>query len=84
LIKFGLIDNENLKCPHCNVYEGKNKASLSAHFRNCKFNKKKDDDSSSDIVIESVEMDNTVIQTEKTAPAVKKVVKSKSKTQTPP
>jgi hypothetical protein len=84
LIKFGLIDNENLKCPHCNVYEGKNKASLSAHFRNCKFNKKKDDDSSSDIVIESVEMDNTVIQTEKTAPAVKKVVKSKTKTQTPP
>ena len=84
LIKFGLIDNENLKCPHCNVYEGKNKASLSAHFRNCKFNKKKDDDSSSDIVIESVEMENTVIQTEKTAPAVKKVVKSKSKTQTPP
>jgi hypothetical protein len=80
LIKFGLIDNENLKCPHCNVYEGKNKASLSAHLRNCKFNKKKDDDSSSDIVIESVEMENTVIPTEKSIPAVKKVVKSKTKT----
>jgi hypothetical protein len=84
LIKFGLIDNENLKCPHCNVYEGKNKASLSAHFRNCKFNKKKDDDSSSDTVIESVEMENTAIPTEKSVPAIKKVVKSKTKTQTPP
>ena len=84
LIKFGLIDNENLKCPHCNVYEGKNKASLSAHLRNCKFNKKTDDDSSSDIVIESVEMENNLIPTEKAVPAVKKVVKSKTKTQTPP
>jgi len=84
LIKFGLIDNENLKCPHCNVYEGKNKASLSAHFRNCKFNKKKDEESSSDIVIDSLEMENTVIPTENSVPAVKKVVKSKTKTQTPP
>jgi hypothetical protein len=80
LIKFGLIDNENLKCPHCNVYEGKNKASLSAHFRNCKFNKKKDEESSSDIVIESLEMENTVIPTKNSVPAVKKVVKSKTKT----
>lgn len=84
LIKFGLIDNENLKCPHCNVYEGKNKASLSAHFRNCKFNKKKDEESSSDIIIESLEMENTVIVTENSVPAVKKGVKSKTKTQTPP
>jgi hypothetical protein len=84
LIKFGLIENENLKCPHCNVYEGKNKASLSAHFRNCKFNKKKDEESSSDIVIESLEMENTVIITENSVPAVKKVIKSKTKTQTPP
>jgi hypothetical protein len=78
LIKFGLIDNENLKCPHCNVYEGKNKASLSAHFRNCKFNKKKDDsDSSSEIAIESLEMENTVLETEISAPVTKKVSKSK-------
>jgi hypothetical protein len=80
LVKFGLIENENLKCPHCNVYEGKNKASLSAHLRNCKFNKKKDDDSSSDIVIESLEIENNVIPTEKSTPAVKKVVKSRTKT----
>lgn len=80
LIKFGLIDNENLKCPHCNVYEGKNKASLSAHFRNCKANscKKKDDsDSSSEIAIESLEMENTVLEIEISAPITKKVSKSK-------
>lgn len=77
LIKFGLIDNENLKCPHCNVYEGKNKASLSAHFRNCKFNKKKDEDSSSEIAIESLEMENTILETEISAPVTKKISKSK-------
>lgn len=79
LIKFGLIDNENLKCPHCNIYEGKNKASLSAHLRNCKANscKKKDDDSSSEIAVESLEMENTIIETEISAPVTKKVSKSK-------
>jgi len=80
LIKFGIIENENLKCPHCNVYEGKNKASLSAHLRNCKANscKKKDDsDSSSEIAIESLEMENTVLETEISAPVTKKVSKSK-------
>jgi len=80
LFKFGIIENENLKCPHCNVYEGKNKASLSAHLRNCKANscKKKDDsDSSSEIAIESLEMENTVLETEISAPVTKKVSKSK-------
>jgi hypothetical protein len=66
LIKFGLIDNENLKCPHCNVYEGKNKASLSAHLRNCKANssKKKDENSESDIEEHEkieVEINNAVV-----------------------
>jgi len=80
LTKFGMIDNENLKCHHCNVYEGKNKASLSAHLRNCKANscKKKDDsDSSSEIIIESVDMENTVIETENSTSVVKKISKSK-------
>jgi fused signal recognition particle receptor len=27
LTKFGILDNESLMCPFCNVYEGKNKAS---------------------------------------------------------
>jgi len=80
LTKFGMIENENLKCPHCNIYEGKNKASLSAHFRNCKansFKKKDDSDSSSEIIIESVDMENTVIETENSTPVVKKISKSK-------
>jgi hypothetical protein len=39
LVKFGICENENLKCTFCN-WEGKNKASLSAHLRNCKSNPK--------------------------------------------
>jgi len=46
LIKCGIIENENLNCCYCN-YQAKNKASLSAHSRNCKLNpnpkNKKDD-----------------------------------------
>ena len=54
LIKFGVIENDNLKCPYCTLYEGKSKASLSAHIRNCKSNpsKKKDSSLSSEITIE--------------------------------
>ena len=63
LIKFGIIENENLRCPFCNNYEGKNKASLSAHARNCKSNlkNKKDDE---DIIIENVIIETVVIETE--------------------
>ena len=39
LVKFGICENENLKCTFCS-WEGKNKASLSAHLRNCKSNPK--------------------------------------------
>ena len=39
LVKFGIFENENLKCTFCN-WEGKNKASLFAHLRNCKSNPK--------------------------------------------
>jgi hypothetical protein len=49
LIKFGVIENENLKCPFCNNYEGKNKASLSAHVRNCKSNTKNKKDDNNEI-----------------------------------
>jgi hypothetical protein len=53
LIKFGIIESENLKCPFCNNYEGRNKASLSAHARNCKSNSKnkKDEDNENEINI---------------------------------
>jgi hypothetical protein len=42
LTKLGNIENDiDLKCVHCNIWSGKNKASLAAHVRNCKNNPKK-------------------------------------------
>ena len=39
LMKLGNIENDNnFKCIYCNIWTGKNKASLGAHVRNCKFN----------------------------------------------
>ena len=39
LMKLGNIENDNdFKCNFCNNWLGKNKASLGAHIRNCKFN----------------------------------------------
>ncbi|NCA22502.1 MAG: hypothetical protein EBS86_15370, partial [Crocinitomicaceae bacterium] len=54
LIRFGMIENENLKCPYCSIYEGKNKASLSAHLRNCKANSCKKKEDIEEIIIETV------------------------------
>jgi hypothetical protein len=35
----GVFQNDNdFKCKYCNTFTGKNKASLGAHMRNCKFN----------------------------------------------
>jgi len=43
-IKIGNIENDNdFKCNFCNTWSGKNKASLAAHVRNCKFNPKNND-----------------------------------------
>lgn len=43
-MKLGNIENDNdFKCTFCNIWSGKNKASLSAHVRNCKFNPKNKD-----------------------------------------
>lgn len=40
-IKIGNIENDNeFKCMFCNIWTGKNKASLGAHARNCKSNPK--------------------------------------------
>ena len=42
LMKLGNIENDNdFKCIYCNIWSGKNKASLAAHIRNCKCNQKK-------------------------------------------
>jgi hypothetical protein len=44
-IKIGSIENDNdFKCNFCNVWAGKNKASLGAHIRNCKSNPKNKDE----------------------------------------
>jgi len=44
LIKLGNIENDNdFKCTFCNNWSGKNKASLAAHVRSCKFNPKNKD-----------------------------------------
>lgn len=41
LMRLGNIENDNdFKCQLCNGWSGKNKASLAAHMRNCKFNLK--------------------------------------------
>jgi hypothetical protein len=41
LMKLGTIENDNdFKCTFFNSWSGKNKASLGAHIRNCKFNNK--------------------------------------------
>ena len=40
-MKLGNIENDNdFKCTFCNSWSGKNKASLAAHIRGCKFNLK--------------------------------------------
>ena len=59
LMKFGNIENDNdFKCIFCNNWSGKNKASLGAHMRNCKFNPKiKDQDNSPITIIESNKKD---------------------------
>jgi hypothetical protein len=61
-IKLGNIENDNdFKCTFCNSWTGKNKASLGAHIRNCKFNPK-----NKEIICEVVTNveENTIIQPE--------------------
>ena len=42
LIRLGHVENDNdFKCSLCNSWSGKNKASLGAHMRSCKFNSKR-------------------------------------------
>jgi hypothetical protein len=46
LIKGGNVENDNdFKCVFCNSWSGKNKASLAAHLRNCKYNPKSKENS---------------------------------------
>jgi len=56
LIKNGILnDNENFKCAYCNAWTGKNKGSLSSHYRGCEEYKKKkfqEEEMSENITIE--------------------------------
>jgi hypothetical protein len=51
ITKSGVVENDNdFKCTFCSCWAGKNKASLSAHIRNCKMNGKNKGDSSVTVV----------------------------------
>jgi len=66
-IKIGRLENENeFKCSFCNVYSGKNKASLGAHMRNCKLNPKN-----------ITEVENVIISDEEKEPEPKKSKRNK-------
>jgi hypothetical protein len=52
LMNLGNIENDNdFKCTFCNNWSGKNKASLAAHIRNCKFNAKNKENEFANIII---------------------------------
>ena len=59
LIKLGNIEKDNdFKCVHCNIWSGKNKASLSAHLKACKSNPKKKEEGKEDIMITNSELNS--------------------------
>jgi len=90
-IKIGNIENDNeFKCTFCNVWSGKNKASLAAHLRNCKSNPKNkellpslDEENkvieNLDLITQShiTEIKNNVIETNPKEKSVKKIKVSK-------
>jgi len=62
LMRLGNIENDNdFKCQLCNSWSGKNKASLAAHMRNCKFNlKNKGNDDLNNLSILQLNEENIV------------------------
>lgn len=64
LMKSGNIENDNdFKCSLCNNWSGKNKASLAAHIRNCKFNtKNKDCEIDNVLIVDKTSLDSLVIE----------------------
>ena len=58
LMKNGTIENDNgFQCTLCNIWFGKNKASLAAHIRNCKSNPKNNQ------TISNITIDPIIIET---------------------
>lgn len=88
LIKMGNIENDNdFKCTLCNVWSGKNKASLAAHTRNCKSNNLKskqifiDNNITLDTIpINEPPIENVVINT---IPAITTLQPKQKKSKTP-
>ena len=87
-IKIGNIENDNeFKCTFCNIWTGKNKASLAAHFRNCKSNPKNketiqyipDENLQESSIIENVNLDIPTPNIETTLSKEKNIKKPKSK-----
>ncbi len=91
LVQKGKIENDtNLECNFCNSYIGKNKASLSAHKKGCKFNPNNknninDDDSNSIILSEQQQPSNEICQPAAVPDIIKqlpvKVVRAKKTSQ---
>jgi hypothetical protein len=80
-IKLGTIENDNdFKCTFCNSWSGKNKASLGAHLRNCKFNPKNKEGPSENVIeVPIISPSDIVIptQSEPSDPAKKKTIVKK-------
>jgi hypothetical protein len=56
-INIGNIENDNeFKCVFCNIWSGKNKASLGAHVRNCKSNPKNTESNNDAIDLSKVDI----------------------------
>jgi len=76
-IKIGNIENDNeFKCMFCNVWSGKNKASLGAHARNCKSNPKNNETN----LLETNEAENVIEHVELTVPPFIQETSNKEKT----
>jgi hypothetical protein len=73
-IKIGNIENDNeFKCMFCNIWTGKNKASLGAHARNCKSNPKNNEtEPSTPEPIPSLQTSLPVLDSTKERPSRKK------------
>ena len=62
-MKLGNIENDNdFKCTFCNSWSGRNKASLGAHIRNCKFNPKNKENIISTDIVETNDFNEGLIE----------------------
>jgi len=80
LMNYGTIENDNdFKCGYCNSWSGKNKASLAAHIRNCKFRPKNIDTELANILVTEVVSNETINKIDLIVEDIEPVKKSKSR-----